>query len=208
MTTRAMVDLETLSTRDDAAVIAIGVAIFDESSIIETQHWPLQFHGITGRIDGNTVAWWMAQSKEAQTATFGGERVSTQTAAAQFAELMGRFQVQAIWANGPSFDVTILKAWWERTQQTPWPFKYNMPRDYRTIVELAKNRGFTDAMYDAAKGMYVKHSAVDDAVAQARVVLACEKFLVPTSDWHVTPKGAWEPAGEPPTAESTRWRQG
>jgi hypothetical protein len=90
--------------------------------------------------------------------------------------------------------VTILKNWWYRYREggkimapvgvelqpiigNPWPFKYNAPRDYRTIVGLAKRLGFTDAQYDAAKGAYTAHNAVEDACAQARAVIACEQYL-------------------------------
>lgn len=200
MTNRLMVDLETLSTRNDAAIVAIGAVVFDESQIIDSKYWPLAMKNLTGHIDPSTLLWWFDQSKEAQRATFGPDnRVRPFQAGGEIAELVKAYQCATVWANDPHFDVVLLENWWRRYREEaariapvgvdlepciawPWPFKYNQPRSYRTIVELAKRHGFTDQMYDTAKGTHLAHCAVDDAAAQARVVIACENWLVRMGD--------------------------
>ena len=203
-----MLDIETLSLRTDAAVVAIGASVFDESQIIESRHWPLTFDGLTGHIEPKTVLWWMQQSKEAQQATFGEsvQRVRPFFAAHDLADLVDQHKCRTIWANDPHFDVVVMQNWWRRysTPSWPqgreliepaivrdWPFEYNQPRSYRTIVELARAHGFSDQQYDSAKGMHVAHCAVDDAAAQARVVLACEQWLARGQYVVQAPSATW-----------------
>lgn len=223
MTNRVMIDIETLSTNDDAAVIAIGAAVFDNARVVEVRGWPLTFKGMTGHISPATIQWWMEQSKDAQEITFGGDRVAPWLAAQHLVEMLKKHDVKTVWANDPHFDVTILKNWWRRYREDakimapigvtlepvilhPWPFEYDQPRSFRTIVELAKDYGFSNHMYDTAKGMYVKHSATDDAAAQARVVLACETWLSAIRSRSEQPTrtgGSW-PAGD--VARPDNWR--
>ena len=233
MTNRLMLDLETLSTRDDAAVVAIGAVLFDEEKILDSRYYPLQMGSLTGHIDPNTLSWWFEQSKEAQQATFGTARCSRYApylAGGDLATLVKDHDVQTVWANDPHFDVVILQNWWRRYRDEakimgpvgsqlepliayPWPFKYNQPRSYRTLVELAKKHGFTDQMYDSAKGMYVAHCAVDDAAAQARVVIACETWLQSGGSSHQLTQrlqsgGSWQADQRPlvPSPVPTSWR--
>jgi len=189
-----MIDLETLSTRDDAAVISIGVVVFDEISLVDSLHLPLTMEKLSGHLDPRTIEWWMEQSKEAQLASFAGERMLPHMAAFKLWELVDKYQTKTFWANDPHFDYVILRNWWRRYREdapftapigvdlqpvinVAFPFGYNTPRSYRTIVALARQQGFDNAMYDEAKGTYVAHNAMEDAAAQARVVLACEKWL-------------------------------
>jgi hypothetical protein len=212
MSNHLMLDLETLSTRNDAVVVAIGVAIFNDEHVIDTKHWPLTLLDLNGHVAGDTLAWWFQQSKEAQQVTFGGDRVAPAQAAYELCELMIKHQPVDVWANDPHFDVTILQSWWERNRlrspsfpghsyQQPvivqvWPFKYNQPRSYRTILEMARELGFTDEMKTKAMGMYIAHSAVEDAATQARVVIAAKQFIanhnpIPhQGDWRKAQAGA------------------
>jgi DNA polymerase III epsilon subunit-like protein len=194
MSNRAMIDLETMSTRDDAAVISIGAVIFDEIQIIESLHLPLTMKGLRGHIDPETILWWINQSKAAQDQTFCNERLLPHMAAFDLWQLCEKYHVETFWANDPHFDFVILRNWWRRYREDApimapigvelqplidraFPFKYNSPRSYKTVVELAKKYGFTDAMYDDAKGEFTAHNAVEDAAAQARVVIACERWF-------------------------------
>ena len=137
-----MLDIETLSLRHDAAVVAIGCALFDLDGTLYSQGWriaPADWHG---HIDPRTVDWWLQQSPEAQRATFGGNTPAAR-AAMQLAELVfDRHKPLQVWANDPSFDITILKHWWSRVSVArSFPISYKAERSYRTITALAKRYG-------------------------------------------------------------------
>ena len=68
-----MLDLETLSTRNDAAIISIGLVKFDQNGVIDSQGWALDFSKVTGHIDPGTVKWWMEQSDMARAFSFTGK---------------------------------------------------------------------------------------------------------------------------------------
>lgn len=190
MTNALMIDLETLSTMPDAAIVAIGAAVFNsEQKVIDVGNWPILRGAWHGHIDPQTVEWWLNQSKEAQAVTFGPEgRVWPHVAAEGLVSLWERHSCATVWANDPHFDFVILESWWRRepliqtisrpTGMPRFPFKYNSPRSYRTIRELAGKMGWTDEMNGAARGMYVAHNAVEDACAQARAVIEMEKFIL------------------------------
>jgi hypothetical protein len=185
-----MFDLETLSTRNDACIVAIGAAVFNrDQRVIDSGQWLIAREAWTGHIDPATVGWWLEQSSDAQHATFPRTGlVLPHTAATDLHALWNRHACKTIWANDPHFDFVILENWWRRhrltaTIQYPtipfaFPFKYNTPRSYRTIREIASKMGWTDEMNSAARGMYVSHCALDDACAQARAVVAMEQFIL------------------------------
>jgi hypothetical protein len=196
-----MLDLETLSTDDNAVVIAIGAVVFNDEHVVESLGWNLAFDDMTGHFDAKTIAWWMQQSAEAQAVTFGGDRIAPWLAGSELVELLRRHDIKTVWANDPHFDVTILKNWWERYSVNaaaeaglhrpriayPWPFAYNQPRSFRTLVELGEQLGFNSEMRGAARGMYVAHNAVEDAAAQARVVIAIKRFISNGGVFHDRP---------------------
>jgi 3' exoribonuclease, RNase T-like len=236
--TRMMLDLETMSTHDDAAVVSIGIAVFNEAEVIETVELPLRWQNMSGHIDPTTIAWWLKQGEEAIRATFGNrrERMLPFQAGAQIYDLVKKYGVADasghsrinLWANDPHFDFVILRNWWHRYREDakivapigvqldpliahPFPFPYNTPRSFRTIVELAKNHGFSDFLYDQAKGTYTAHVASEDAAAQARVVIACEKWLAQSgNDSHQhrapAPKGSWQGDMQQRPAGLNSWR--
>ncbi len=194
MTNRVMIDLETLSTEDNAAVVSIGAVVFDDKAILESLYLPLPMKGLRGHIEPSTIAWWLVQSKEAQDSTFGGERIPPHLAAYKLWEMCDNHQVKHVWANDPHFDYILLRHWWKRYREDapimapvgvelepliarPFPFKYNTPRSYRTIVDLARQEGLPDEAYNAARSGGIKHNAMDDAASQARVIIACEQWL-------------------------------
>ena len=121
---------------------------------------------------------------------------------------MDKYQLDTVWANDPHFDFIILRNWWERYRKPgspdqpiiacKWPFAYNAPRSYRTIVEIGEQVGFTSEMRGATRGMYVAHSAVEDAAAQARVVIAVKKFILNSvhRPFIHKPAGSWQAVKE------------
>ena len=167
-----MLDIETLSTRPDAAVVAIGCAVFDLDGVISSSGWRIRPTDWIGHIDPATLKWWMDQSNEARTATFGGT-TSAGSVATQLREWLSS-NISGVYANDPSFDIAILKNWWTNFSGTPFPFSYKLERSYRTITALAKRYGID---YSSAYDRAIPHDAVSDACCQARAVALIQAEL-------------------------------
>lgn len=165
-----MIDLETMGSGPDAAIIAIGAVPFD----IEKQELGEGFYvavdlqssvDMGGVIDPQTVLWWMQQSDQAR-GEFKRPGAPISTGLFQFSSWIGgigQFNTRRVWGNGASFDNVILAGAYRRQKMTvPWQF-WN-ERCYRTVK----------AMYPAIKmqrtGTY--HNALDDAESQARHLIA------------------------------------
>ena len=168
-----MLDIETLSTHSDAAVVAIGCAAFDTDGTVRSYGWrarPDEWHG---HIDPLTVKWWMTQSAEARHATFDGN-ASGALVAAQLSELLAAYAPTQVWANDLSFDIAILRNWWSRVAATPFPISYKTEQSCRTLYALAKRYGID---YSAAYANAVAHDALSDAYCQARAVILIHTAL-------------------------------
>jgi len=167
-----MIDLETLGTAPDAAVISLGVVAFDlDKGVIASAGWGIKASDWHGKIDPATVQWWMGQSEAAREFSFKGYNPDV-FVAQSLASFVANYGGDECWANDPDFDVVILRSWWERVAQKAalgrFPISYKHSRSYRTINAEAKRLGI-DAhhIYDVAS---VAHNPIDDAANQARVV--------------------------------------
>ena len=172
-----MIDIETMGSGPQAAIVAIGACYFDiETGEIEKTFEctiNLTSSALYGDIDPETVKWWLNQSHEAQQ-----EIVTASMSLYEGLKRLSHFVTSnadqpkiAVWANAPSFDCTILKSAYESCvgpDEAPWQF-WN-ENCCRTIISLAelitgvnykKNRPFKTG---------VKHSALADAMHQAGYV--------------------------------------
>jgi exodeoxyribonuclease VIII len=171
----AMIDLETLATSPDACIISIGVAIFNDSDVVDTKGWAIAPKHWHGKIDPQTIAWWIKQSSDAKAASFEGT-ISDFTAAFELKTFLAQHDVREVWAKSPQFDVVILESWWKRLKDVgDFPIHYRSPRDVRTIEAEAIRQGYTKDMW--AEYNYVAHNPVDDAAVQARQVIAIQTLL-------------------------------
>ena len=174
-----MIDLETMGTRPDAPIIAIGAVSFDVDPDWKWQHFDLnvdlQSAVTTGaKIDPSTVLWWMKQSSEAR-AAFDTKGVEVVTALlkldAWFSEVSGGsdavdLMLDGVWGNGASFDNTILAETYKRVGMTPpWPFWKD--RCYRTVKSM-----YPDVHMERSG---THHNALDDAISQAKHLLEINK---------------------------------
>lgn len=185
----AMIDLETLSTRSDAKIISIGVAIFNDREIVDTAGWAIDLgDDIGGHFDWKTLRWWMDQDAFAREFSFSG-KMSNVTAAFNLKTFLAQHNPKEFWSKDPHFDHVILENWWRRVNEQglhrtdarpaalhvgDFPIGYQAPRAYRTLIGEARDIGF-DAEQD--RSMYVAHNPIDDASQQARVVIAARNFL-------------------------------
>lgn len=169
-----MLDLETLATGPGACVVSIGVAAFDDEKIIASGGIQIASADWHGRIDPDTLKWWLQQTPEAQRNTFFGN-VTAKKAAEQFTAFMKEHGGDELWANDPSFDCVILRQWWERTiGNSRFPSHYREERSCRTIFAEAKRAGVD---LQAAYVGGLAHSAESDAICQAKAVVLARRGL-------------------------------
>lgn len=167
---RLMLDIETLSTRKNAAVLSIGGVEFDDTSVIDSFGWAMNMRQITGHIDPGTVQWWLKQNESARAFSFSGDFHPEHVAGQLYLRLA---MADEIWANDPDFDLVILQDWMERLGKT-WPVSFRKYRSVRTIRMLAE-RYYID-LSTVWNGL-TAHNPIDDAAAQARAVIEVFKAL-------------------------------
>lgn len=165
-----MVDLETMGTSSDAAIIAIGAIEFDAV----LGHLGERFYQVVdlqssvdlgGVIEPSTVMWWLGQSDEARAAVrTGGAHIAV--ALMSFTNWLSERAPCAevrIWGNGANFDNVVLANAYRRAQhQLPWRFWND--RCYRTMKALRP-----DIKLERSG---THHNALDDAISQAQHLLA------------------------------------
>jgi hypothetical protein len=165
-----MIDLETMSTAPDAAVVAIGAVKFDRKrpwrECVSDRFYTnvsledAMRHG--GRVGGDTVVWWLGQSEAARKRLTETAPVKVLDALRAFSAWLGKDN-EAVWGNGSDFDNVVLHRTYYRTRgaaDCPWTHRAN--RCYRTFraergrgVEMPTDLGL------------LAHYAVDDAAWQA-----------------------------------------
>lgn len=163
--THVMVDLETLGTTADAVILSIGAVRFD----IDAQDIDNAFYIVVSidsqpdrRISGDTLAWWVDQSREAQ-AVFRGPSCSLKDALITFNTWLGDARDTHMWSNGADFDLPmILHAMAQLGIEPTW--KYYNHRCFRTF----KNLPFVPVIEVSREG--APHHALHDAHHQARVL--------------------------------------
>lgn len=170
------IDIETMSTFTNAAVLSIGATAFDRDSG-QLGHTTRIHLGLgraiegAGHISASTLSWWMRQSYEAREAILQGD-CHVEKAALELLHCFLRTNADdtdvRVWGNGSSFDITILESMHQRCGMgAPW--KHWNVRDMRTLVDAAEGRGFQRGQIEFDG---VKHDAGDDSRHQAKVIAA------------------------------------
>lgn len=161
MTTRVMVDLETLSNAPNAAIVQIG-AVDDggRTFVLRVSAQSSMDAGL--KADGSTIEWWMQQSEEARLRVFGeGPKEKLLVALSAFTCWLpgGEYEV---WSNGWQDLAWLESAYRACKILTPWP--YHAGRDLRVL------RGLYPAV--AKPEPTLKHDALADAAAQMAYLAA------------------------------------
>jgi exodeoxyribonuclease VIII len=161
-----MIDLETLSSRKNAAVIQLAAVRFDpHKSGVEPGSFNAYVWHKTGHISISTIAWWMQQPNSQQ---MGRMLKETGKPAAEvlldFATWLGPpGAIGGIWSHGASFDLAVLTSLYDDCSlRTPW--EYKSERDTRSIFWLVG--GAPDVKADDL----VKHEALSDCTYQVRQI--------------------------------------
>lgn len=165
-TSNIMVDLETLSTKPDAVILAIGAVKFNQHTILDSFYRVINLDSCVKaglRIDSDTLLWWMRQGQEARDAVFACPvMVYLEHALRDFAIFCGTKDEYFIWGNGSDFDNVILRNAYEAVGQ-PLPWKFWNNRCFRTA------RAISGQTPNRRIGTH--HNALDDAQTQAQFLL-------------------------------------
>ncbi len=184
-----MLDLETMSTRPDAAIVAIGAYFFDpyaddraDADPVRMYHAPVSLDDSIAaglHVSGETVGWWMQQSDEARAALFTDPApLITALFGLRDAILERTFAVEdvIIWSHA-GFDFPILDHAYDVVGVAK-PYWYRSPRDMRTIIHAAYGRNLD--VEEEEPGFPVNpltHHAGHDAWHQAVMVQYCFRKL-------------------------------
>lgn len=172
MTLRIMLDLETMSTAANAAIVSIGACANDGRADFYCRVDLATCMQAGLKVDASTIQWWLRQSEEARAALLVDVR-PLRHALLLFAHWLGqsihtksepgekyRQSVECeLWAFPAQFDVTILnEAYRALGMKEPW--HYRAPRCLRTAAALAPQ------VERVSTG--VAHDALADAKSQMR----------------------------------------
>jgi len=171
MSLHCMLDLETLSTVPDAAVVAVGAVIFESAPELPAD--AKRFYSLVrlesamrtgGIVDAATIAWWMNKSDEARKEVFfNQEKEQTMRKALyDFSEWYLRHTRRntaaiPLWGNGADFDNVVLRRAYAR-QEIPAPWEHKSNRCFRTVKNLFS--------VPEPERTGVHHNALDDAMHQ------------------------------------------
>jgi len=177
-----MVDLETMGTRSDSAILSIGAVEFTLSNnpILGKRFYQvidLKSSFLFGRIYPDTVMWWLQQSQSARDSILDESKVGLPEGLRYFAQWIkslscmdithdGETQDVCIWGNGAATDNVILDYAYKQCGGKPWSHKND--RCYRTIKaqfpKIEKSNSGTH------------HHALDDAINQATYLINLSKI--------------------------------
>lgn len=184
-----MLDLETLSTRPNAYILAIGAIQFDAKSgrlgqafyqLVDAKANLGSFH-----IDPATVRWWLAQTVEARSLICDPNLIGLPQALVLFEAFLRESGGDdcEVWGNGSDFDNVILRqAFLACGKDEPWKHWNN--RCFRTLKNLYNPEKPAPASTEQLvawgavlpaglpAAILTAHSALGDAISQARSVLS------------------------------------
>jgi hypothetical protein len=164
-----MMDLETLGTTPDTAVISLGCVLFDlKGKIIATRYFKFDVQDQLDRgrsVSIDTINWWMNQSAEARLALVKSpEDMTLKYFKREFLLWLKENGAQSFtlrpWGNGATFDVSIM----ENILGPDAPWKFWNVMCYRTYDKINKIK-------DLVKREGVYHNALDDAKHQTNCLL-------------------------------------
>ena len=164
-----MLDLETMGTSPAAAITAIGACarVRETGVAVGTFYRRVTLassYASGGRIDPDTVVWWLQQNEETRGQMSGaGEAVSDACAdlAAWFEVWRKEGYTVEVWGDGATFDNVIMKETMGRLGM-PVPWHYRADRCYRTLRSLFPQTELIPERQTAC------HHALHDAIHQSQ----------------------------------------
>lgn len=168
-----MVDIETLSTAINCAIVSIGAIKFSLSEGIQDRFKvnidPVSCKKFGRAINKKTIDWWFEQPKAAREGWMTDPKPMDE-ALNTFADWYGP-KSRVIWSKGSYFDFPRLEDSFQACEiAIPW--KYWDVYDYRTIINVLK---IDDRKLKSEGSVY--HDAVSDCEEQLKVLLPLLKAL-------------------------------
>tara|TARA_R110000823_G_scaffold115491_12_gene238202 strand:+ start:323 stop:901 length:579 start_codon:yes stop_codon:yes gene_type:complete len=178
--THIMIDLETMGTKPNSAILSIGAIKFDPT-IVQNEEEIMGNDVFYANVDlesclkagltveGGTFYWWLNQSKDAQRGLTALDPVSLESALFDTVNGLTSWispnwqdNNSYVWSHGAGFDIPILGTAYAAFDK-PAPWKFWNARDTRTLFDLGDQLGMKKLKLDGTA-----HNALDDAVFQAR----------------------------------------
>ena len=176
MENNIMLDIETLSTANNASILTIGAIKFSRDSFRVTKKFYKRITHDSNEyyerdFNQDTVNWWNTQDKEAKKEIFENkDRIDLNLALQELSIFIGNSRAK-IWANGAAFDIPILESAYEACDlDVVWKF-WNV-RDVRTIYDIGDVNLNNFKRENNLLGNH--HNALDDCVSQ---LAAMEKAM-------------------------------
>lgn len=173
-----MIDLETMSSRPNAAIAAIGAVAFDMKnlSLGETFYTTIDLEScekVGLDFSASTISWWMKQSEQARRDVLGGHQSDLSMALANFSSWLCECCVPPkslkVWGNGANFDPVIMESAYAACDE-PVPWMFWGVRCFRTLKGL-----YPHIEPDDRQGTH--HNALDDAIHQAEHIFKIRRTL-------------------------------
>jgi DNA polymerase III epsilon subunit-like protein len=166
-----MIDIETMGTAKNAAIISIGAVLFNRESVFDELYVNIDLQSCMDaglKLDASTIMWWLGQSNEARE-SLKAQRFTITRALGDLTDFLNRHVTASkvlAWGNGADFDISILDSAYKAVgQDAPWKY-YNI-RCFRTVKNI-----FGPVQIGE---IGVAHNALDDAKWQAKYLMAVQK---------------------------------
>ncbi|MFW8589859.1 3'-5' exonuclease [Glaciecola sp. 2405UD65-10] len=188
MYTDLMLDLETVSTRNNAAIVSIGYQFFNPTTeefgpnkeiVIDTTYAVEPEFNPGYHVCARTMNWWSKQGAEAKRIFEDVNNVSISYGLELLIdEILDHSEANdlLVWGNGSTFDITILKNAFLLSHDSEPPWQHENVRDVRTLVAIGRLFGIDPKVDIEFTG--VKHNAADDAKHQAVYCTAIHQLLL------------------------------
>lgn len=173
-----MLDIETMSRRPNAAIVALAAVPFTLTGEIAA---PVScfYHTIELKscqeaglhIGAETVEWWMKQGSEARHSLFLN-RQPLDMVLDRFTLFLQDIKEKVsddpvLWGRGPGFDNVILREAYS-TMEKPCPWNFRKDRCMRTLEMIFRARGHTlPVSVEEIRRTGFEHHALHDALYQA-----------------------------------------
>lgn len=177
-----MIDLETLSTENNAHVLTIGAVRFARShtnevpklSEMDSFYRRISFESneaVGMHKSSDTILWWIKQADKVRKEAFDSkDRHSFKSVLQEFTDWFKKGSSKHIWSHGSVFDVTILTEAYKRHNMEP-PYKFWDVRDTRTAYDLAgvRIKDFqTDETHHALHDCYNQIKALRSSLSRLK----------------------------------------
>lgn len=179
------IDIETLSSAPNAAIIQIGACVGDsETGLFVPANFiaNVSFDSVFGQkadvwgfnfdVNPHTVKWWMQQNDYARQSLFSNPKPKhIEEVLREVAVFYRTHNCKELWSHA-TFDAPVLNNAFARLDmETPWSFRDC--RDIRTLIALARRNGIQWTKDETRN----THNALDDAKYQLSYILDLQAQL-------------------------------